>query len=201
MLKNMKVNIFLSICLCVFLYSNVESFAGGHGRAQVSPYVVRIADAYNRHLQKRALKPAPPPPPPPPTKPPSPASPKPTTVQTIAVINITSKPVTTCPFSQNLACSSTNKYQTFDGSCNNLVQSAYGAVNTPYKRFLTPQYGDGANSPRTLSVTGAALPNPRKISTTLFKDIFQSERIWFHLFTTFGQFITHDMTSVAPSSG
>ena len=106
-----------------------------------------------------------------------------------------------CPFNQGLTCITNSKYRTFDGTCNNLNNPLYGAMNTPYKRFLKPVYGDGLNSPRFLSTSGASLPNPRKISTSILKDQFQLERRWFHIFALFGQFMVHDMTSLASSSG
>jgi hypothetical protein len=54
-----------------------------------------------------------------------------------------------CPFSAtNIVCNS-NDYQSFDGSCNNLDNQFFGKSNTPYKRLLSPEYGDGVNSPRT----------------------------------------------------
>ena len=68
-----------------------------------------------------------------------------------------------CPF-KNLAfkCDSTSKYQTNDGSCNNLKNPIYGISNSPYKRYLTPAYSDGFFAPR-LSSSGKALPNVRNI--------------------------------------
>jgi hypothetical protein len=64
-----------------------------------------------------------------------------------------------------------------------LANPAFGSINTPYLRFLAPVYADGVNSPRNATVSGASLPNPRNISTNLFTDQFQSERIWLHFFT------------------
>ena len=135
------------------------------------------------------------------TKPPTTTTTTSTTTKTSTSTTTTTSAKSSCPFNSNMACSSTNKYQSFDGTCNNLAQPLYGSVDTPYTRFLAPQYGDGSNSPRALSVDGVtSLPNPRKISTTLFNDSFKSEKIWTHLYTIFGQFITHDMTSLAPAS-
>ena len=45
-----------------------------------------------------------------------------------------------------------NDYQSFDGSCNNLDNPFFDKSNTPYKRMISPEYGDGVNSPRTLAV-------------------------------------------------
>jgi peroxidase len=179
----------------LFADSNANSV---QGHRQASLVSARIADAYNEHIEivkKRSARQAPKPPGPGPA-PKSTAKPAPTT---------TSAPRTTvqakfCPFNPSLSCSTSNKYQTFDGTCNNLVNPLYGAMNTPYKRYIAPAYGDANNSPRSLSVSGAQLPNPRVISRSILKDQFALERRWFHLFASFGQFMVHDITSLAASS-
>ena len=48
----------------------------------------------------------------------------------------------TCPWPTYL-CHGTNKYRTFDGSCNNLHNPLWGRSFTPTVRFLPSQYGDG----------------------------------------------------------
>ena len=94
--------------------------------------------------------------------------------------------ITSCPFVQNKVCNATYKYQPFDGTCNNLKNALYGAANTPYTRFLTPNYDDGLNMPRTKATDGGSLPNPRTISTTIVNDDFRSDNRWTHLFAIFG---------------
>ena len=93
---------------------------------------------------------------------------------------------TSCPFNQNLVCDNANKYQSFDGTCNNLKNGLYGAANTPYARFLAPSYDDGLNSPRTKATDAGSLPNPRTISTTIVNDDSRSDNKWTHLFAIFG---------------
>ena len=113
-----------------------------------------------------------------------------TTTKTTTTITMISATTTlSCPFSFNIICNSSYRYQSFDGTCNNLNNPAYGSANTPYTRFLTPVYADGVNSPRNSSVSGASLPNPRNISTNLFTDQFASEKIWLHFFTVSSFFI------------
>ena len=65
-----------------------------------------------------------------------------------------------CPNVQ-ISCDPFNRYSAFDGSCNNLRTPWFGKATSPYKRYLRAEYQDGTNSPRTLSVTGRPLPNPR----------------------------------------
>jgi peroxidase len=102
---------------------------------------------------------------------------------------------TTCPFGGIISCNSSSKYRTFDGSCNNLVNPYYGKADTPYERLLTASYDDGTNSART---TG--LPNPRTISLRLNNDNSATTAIWNHIWTTFGQFLTHDITETASTT-
>ncbi len=174
----------------------ISNSNAGQGHRQASLVSARIADAYNEHLENNEERliiqaragPGPGPGP----------RPVPTT-QKITTTTTGSKKF--CPFNPSLVCNASSKYQSFDGVCNNLKNPLYGAMNTPYKRFLTPTYGDGKNTPRSLSSSGAALPNPRLISRTIFQNQQSLERRWFHLFASFGQFMVHDMTSLAASSG
>jgi len=77
---------------------------------------------------------------------------------------------TFCPFTPVGSCNPTSKYPTYDGSCNNLKNPLWGKKDTPYKRWLTPAYADGFNSPRLLAISGKPLPNPRSISIALSCD-------------------------------
>lgn len=85
------------------------------------------------------------------------------------------------------------RYRTFDGSCNNLQNPAWGTPNRPYGRLLTPKYGDGISSPTT-SVTGQELPNSRLLSLVVFGE----EDVPDPQFTLgnmqWGQIMTHDMS-------
>ena len=104
-----------------------------------------------------------------------------------------------CPFSI-VKCSSSTKYQSFDGTCNNLQQPLYGSLETPHKRILNPVYDDGQGTPKVKAVSGNALPNPRKISTTIQSDNNVFEGIWTHTFVIFGQFLTHDIVATAQTN-
>ena len=76
-----------------------------------------------------------------------------------------------------------------------------GSANTPFKRFLKPDYNDDRNWPRTLSVSGKPLPNPRLISRNLSADNSLTEKKITHLLTLFGQFIDHDITLQLAATG
>lgn len=105
----------------------------------------------------------------------------------------------TCPFTQITTCD-LNKYQSFDGTCNNLKNSLFGAIETPFKRFLPPAYDDGFSQPRVRSVTGDYLPSPRTVSTALNSDNSAIENNLTHAFVSFGQFLTHDIVNTAKTN-
>jgi hypothetical protein len=107
-----------------------------------------------------------------------------------------------CPFKviQN-QCNPSNPFSLHDGSCNNLINPWLGKSETPYKRYLLPEYDDGFNTPRSRSRSGRPLPNPRAISRALFNDIDQKEVFFSHIIALFGQFIGHDITSASIATG
>ena len=108
-----------------------------------------------------------------------------------------------CLFSdQSVKCDPRDNFRSFDGTCNNLKQPLLGSAQTPHKRLLRPAYDDGVSRPRSKSVSGNPLPNPRRLSINLSSDPFNTqELIWTHLWVIFGQFLTHDITSTALSNG
>jgi len=184
----MKTISILNIFLISTIYLVSELKASGNGYKRASLVSARIADYYNEHLERVARDLG--------TK-----AAAATTKTQKTTTTTTAKPIIFCPFNPNLVCDVTSKYRTFDGTCNNLNNPLYGAANTPYKRMMGPAYGDGLNSPRNSSASGAPLPNPRLISTSVFKDLSAFEKRWFLISASFGQFMVHDMTSLAASSG
>ena len=70
----------------------------------------------------------------------------------------------------------------------------------PYKRFLSPAYDDGVNSPRLLASSGnSQLPNARLISLTMSipQVVQRLENYITHITPIFGQFLAHDVTGTA----
>ena len=110
---------------------------------------------------------------------------------------------TSCPFtSKQIVCDPTIKYRSFDGTCNNLKNVLYGSVNTPYQRFLQPEYADGTDMPRVRSVNAKdSLPNPRILSKTIFSQTTEKDNEWLSIYVHFGQFIAHDLSQNSLSSG
>ncbi|XP_032796761.2 peroxidase [Daphnia magna] len=97
--------------------------------------------------------------------------------------------------SETITCPSpASKYRSFDGSCNNLVQVNWGRRNTIYRRLLPAQYGNGIDSPRP-ATDGGELFNPRNISLAIIGDDGPTSTDITLLITSFGQFITHDITN------
>ncbi|XP_057375077.2 peroxidase-like [Daphnia carinata] len=85
-------------------------------------------------------------------------------------------------------------FRMIDGSCNNERHFVWGRAATQYHRMLASDYADGVWAPR-ISRSGAELPSPRLVSTTLVRDEdkpSESTTIWF---MQFGQFIDHDIVS------
>ena len=102
----------------------------------------------------------------------------------------------TCPFTDRLAkikCDAASPYRSFDGTCNNLNTPLLGAIETPHKRWIKPPSYDGVDSLRSNS-----LPNPRLVSNVVSSDPSNTrERSWTNMWTMFGQFVTHDISSTA----
>lgn len=113
----------------------------------------------------------------------------------------------------SVQCLSQAKYRTFDGSCNNMDNPWWGATNIPFRRLMNANYADGERTllfaddrarilgyffPRSKSVTGRSLPTPREISNVCSNSVDNStEPVANALFTTFAQFIDHDLSSTA----
>lgn len=87
-------------------------------------------------------------------------------------------------------------YRTLSGSCNNVANDInIGRRAKKLERLLAPSYDDGLGRPRSVSVTGKPLPNPRKISTIVHGSL-QSPKDFKHTLALmqWGQFLDHDIT-------
>ena len=65
--------------------------------------------------------------------------------------------------SQKINCDKRTPFRTIDGTCNNLQNPTFGAVNTQFNRLIAADYGDSISTPR-LATCGKELPNARDVS-------------------------------------
>ncbi|XP_068626345.1 peroxidase [Battus philenor] len=94
-----------------------------------------------------------------------------------------------------------SKYRTQDGTCNNLEHPLrWGVSNTPFRRALPPDYGDGISSPR-LGVGGEPLPSARDVSVTVHRPSYVHDTAFTVMLAVWGQFVDHDITATALSKG
>ncbi|CAK1601555.1 unnamed protein product [Parnassius mnemosyne] len=94
-----------------------------------------------------------------------------------------------------------SKYRTQDGTCNNLNNPLrWGVSNTPFRRVLPPDYGDGISSPR-VGVNGSALPSARDVSVTVHRPSYAHDSAFTVMLAVWGQFVDHDITATALSKG
>ncbi|XP_003742121.1 peroxidase [Galendromus occidentalis] len=104
---------------------------------------------------------------------------------------------------QPLDCRYSGPYRSFDGSCNNLYHGCWGRSDETYGRMLSPEFGDGLDTPRK-GRHGNRLPNVRLLSTLMQGNQIQSEKTASKYFTDlnthFGQFVAHEVSSAAPYS-
>ncbi|KAL0851618.1 hypothetical protein ABMA28_007396 [Loxostege sticticalis] len=94
-----------------------------------------------------------------------------------------------------------SKYRTLDGSCNNIEHPLrWGVSNTPFRRVLPADYGDGISSPRT-GIDGAKLPSARDVSVTVHRPSYAHDTSFTVMLAVWGQFVDHDITATALSKG
>ena len=109
-----------------------------------------------------------------------------------------------CPKVKAVDCKKFDpKYRTYNGSCNNLINTWWGASETPQRRLKAPEYDDQVTEPRVRSVAdyNRYLPNARKVVLNVFSSP-QPNPIseWSHFMTYFGQFLDHDLSLTGQST-
>uniref|UniRef100_A0A182RDN6 Oxidase/peroxidase n=1 Tax=Anopheles funestus TaxID=62324 RepID=A0A182RDN6_ANOFN len=105
-------------------------------------------------------------------------------------------PINLEPQCENLeaSCDTTTPFRTLTAHCNNLRNPELGQSLTVFARLLPPVYDDGISQPRSLSVTGTPLPNPRSISSLIHPDISNLHTRYSLMVMQYAQFLDHDLT-------
>jgi hypothetical protein len=93
-----------------------------------------------------------------------------------------------------------SRFRTQDGTCNNVNNPTWGAINRPFNRLLAAAYNDGVNSPRFVSRAGSNLQNARVISVTIHPDSSALNSRITNMVPQFGQFLDHDITLTPEAS-
>ncbi|XP_022242090.1 chorion peroxidase-like [Limulus polyphemus] len=91
-------------------------------------------------------------------------------------------------------------YRTADGSCNNQANLLWGRSLTPFVRFLPPDYSDGVSKPR-ISRGRTPLPSARHLSNALIQHQDRPHPRASVMLMQWGQFLDHDMTHSAVTTG
>jgi peroxidase len=96
----------------------------------------------------------------------------------------------------NCPDAASQRYPTYDGSCNNRIDTNRGKAFRPLKRLLPSNYADGFQTPRVSVVAEMALPSARTVSNRV-ESVVNAARVKEatvnHMFTQWGQYIVHDI--------
>lgn len=93
-----------------------------------------------------------------------------------------------------------NKYRTATSICNNLQNPRLGASNTPFTRWLSPEYDDGISQPKgwnNRTLNNFLLPLVRQVSNNILATTDEgvvNDTQYTHMVTLFGQWNDHDLT-------
>ncbi|CAL8092787.1 unnamed protein product [Orchesella dallaii] len=110
-------------------------------------------------------------------------------------MNSMSGPAASCGLHDEvLPCETQSKYRTWSGWCNNVRNPAWGRSVITFDRMVSSKYDDGISAPKMRSVTGAILPSPRRISSTVHIDVTHLSNRHTLMLMQFGQFVDHDIT-------
>ncbi|XP_041792243.1 eosinophil peroxidase-like [Chelmon rostratus] len=104
--------------------------------------------------------------------------------------------VPSCKTTPNL-----DKFRTISSVCNNRKNSRQGSSNTPFTRWLPAEYQDGISLPKgwdpRRKVNRRILPLVRAVSNRILRTAnsqVESDPLYTHLVTIFGQWTDHDLT-------
>uniref|UniRef100_A0A671K5M5 Eosinophil peroxidase-like n=1 Tax=Sinocyclocheilus anshuiensis TaxID=1608454 RepID=A0A671K5M5_9TELE len=93
------------------------------------------------------------------------------------------------------------RYRTITGHCNNRGNPQWGAANTPYTRWLSPEYEDPRGAPRGWNPQHTyhnhTLPSVRSVSQEVLythNENISLDMSLSHLLVEWGQWIDHDLT-------
>uniref|UniRef100_A0A7N8X2R7 Eosinophil peroxidase-like n=1 Tax=Mastacembelus armatus TaxID=205130 RepID=A0A7N8X2R7_9TELE len=94
-----------------------------------------------------------------------------------------------------------NKFRTASNVCNNRKNTRWGSSNTPFTHWLPAEYQDGISLPKgwdpVLKVNNHLLPLVREVSNRILRfktNDTESDPLYTHLLTIFGQWTDHDLT-------
>ncbi|OQV22631.1 putative Chorion peroxidase [Hypsibius exemplaris] len=89
-----------------------------------------------------------------------------------------------------------NKYRSHSGFCNNICFPNRGRESSTFLRNLAPDYADKKSGLR-VSSSKKPLPSARLVSSRVITQTIDDAPTWTAMFTQFGQFLAHDLTSTA----
>lgn len=108
--------------------------------------------------------------------------------------------VQNCEAQFNFTCRQTDRFRSFDGTCNNLRNPSWGMASSCFERLVDPDYADGTADKR-VAISGNALPSPRRISLEIHAHFDNPTDYVNHMFMVFGQFLDHDISLTPLSRG
>ncbi|XP_037068156.1 peroxidase-like [Pollicipes pollicipes] len=129
-------------------------------------------------------------------KPQSPRRPSPTRLSRLE--RRPAQRVPNCTPEPAIRCTTSAKYRTINGQCNNLRHPRWGSHFRGLRRLFDSTYDDGVFVARSKSAAGGLLETSRKISAaTLRSDSDAGAGHYTMSVVTFGQFMDHDL-SISP---
>jgi Animal haem peroxidase len=98
------------------------------------------------------------------------------------------------PSEELRTCDPQARYRSYSGWCNNLVRPYWGQANTVLRRLFPAAYDDGISKPRSRSLHGTPLPNPRKVSREVHTSESDPDPRYTLMVMQWGQLVDHDLT-------